>query len=362
MSTDLAKTGGGGGGGGAMVEVTTGRVIQEVQAAMTIAKRFPRDPTAAIERIRQACKRTGLAEQAVYQYPRGGKKVEGPSIRLAEAMAQNWGNLDFGIIELEQRDGESDVMAYCWDLETNTRQTKVFTVKHERHKKDGEISSLTDPRDIYEMVANQGARRVRACILGVIPGDIQDKALAQCRETLAGDSKEPIADRVQRMVAAFAEFGVTIAMLERRLGYKLSACDEHGLVGLRGIFTSLRDGMSTREDWFDVETAEAVADHQQQARKAREKQRGEHSPGKAREVEATEGIDDPLPSDVPETDSEVEEARTAVKIRSATAILPVETFMQEAAELEIDDAGMGRLAKLANEQKEKIRAKRGKQP
>ena len=141
-----------------MIDVAQTRQAQEVQAAMVIAKKFPRDETAAINRIIQSCKRTGLAEQAQYQYAKGGTKISGPSIRLAEAMAQGWGNIDFGIIELEQRQGESTVMAYAWDLETNTRQQKVFSVPH-AYKADGRIKHLNDPRDIYETVANQGARR-----------------------------------------------------------------------------------------------------------------------------------------------------------------------------------------------------------
>ena len=80
--------------------------------------------------------------------------VTGPSIRLAEVLAQNWGNLDFGIVELEQRFGESSMLAYAWDLETNTRQTKVFTVKHKRRARGADVS-LTDPRDIYEMTEEE---------------------------------------------------------------------------------------------------------------------------------------------------------------------------------------------------------------
>ena len=80
----------------------------------------------------------------MYEYPRGGTKVSGPSIRLAEAMAQNWGNIDFGITELEQKNGESQVMAYAWDLETNTRQVKIFSVPHVRGTKKGNVP-LTDP-------------------------------------------------------------------------------------------------------------------------------------------------------------------------------------------------------------------------
>jgi hypothetical protein len=57
------------------------------------------------------------------------------------------------------------------------------------------------------------------------------------------------------MSAAFAEFGVVVAMLERRLGHKLEATIEQELIGLRKIFVSLKDGMSKREDWFDVNAA-----------------------------------------------------------------------------------------------------------
>jgi len=159
-------------------EMVTTRQAQEVQAAMVIAKRFPRDEVEAFNRILKSCQRKTLAEQSMYEYPRGGQKVTGPSIRLAEALAQNWGNLDYGIVELEQNNGESQVMAYAWDLETNTRQSKIFSVPHIRATKHGN-KTLTDPRDIYEMVANQGARRLRACILGVIPGDVIDSAVEQ---------------------------------------------------------------------------------------------------------------------------------------------------------------------------------------
>ena len=107
----------------AAVAMSTTREAQEVQAAVFMAKRFPRDENFAIARIAQTCQRKGLAEKAIYSYPKGGQNVTGPSIRLAEAIAQSWGNIQSGVVELEQRPGESVCMSYCWDLETNTRDT-----------------------------------------------------------------------------------------------------------------------------------------------------------------------------------------------------------------------------------------------
>lgn len=236
----------------AMLDTQISRQAQEVQAAMIIAKRFPRDETAARQRILNACKRKGLAEEASYVFPRGGKQVTGPSIRLAEALAQAWGNVDFGIIELDQRLGESTVMSYAWDLETNTRATKVFTVKHQRSAR-GSINALEDPRDIYEMTANQGARRLRACILAVIPGDVVEEAERECDKTMAGKNPEPLIDRARKMVTAFADHGVTQEMIETRLGHKLEATIEQELVVLRKIFAAIRDGMGKREDYFNLQ-------------------------------------------------------------------------------------------------------------
>lgn len=218
---------------------------------MVIAKKFPRNEIQAIDSIKTACARVGLAELAMYSYPRGGQTVTGPSIRLAEVLAQAWGNIDYGIIELEQKDGESIMMAVAWDLQTNTRRSMVFTVPHER-KAGKEIKQLTDPRDIYEMTANQGARRLRSCILSIIPIDIQETAIAECEKTLKGANKEPLKDRVTNMVIAFKDnFGVTQEMLEKRLGHRSDAITEQEMVTLRKIYTSLKDGMSKREDWFD---------------------------------------------------------------------------------------------------------------
>jgi hypothetical protein len=235
-----------------LAQASSSREMEEVKGAIFLAKQFPRNVFQAEQRIMDACKRTSLAETAIYQFPKGGTKVTGPSIRLAEVVAQNWGNIDFGIKELEQRDGESQVMAYAWDLETNTRQTKVFTVKHSLHTKSG-IKKLTDPRDIYEMVANQGSRRVRACILGVIPGDVIENATNQCKQTLAGASDKPLKDRVAGMLKHFKEnYGVTQEMIEERFGYNVDSFTEIDLVNAKSIINSLKDGMAKADDFFET--------------------------------------------------------------------------------------------------------------
>jgi hypothetical protein len=228
------------------------KAIQEIQAALVIARANPRDQIKAVERIKTSCSRPGLASIAMYAYPKGGQMVTGPSIRLAEVLAQNWGNLDFGIRELSQDSKESVVESFCWDLETNVRQQKIFHVQHELRTKAGP-KKLTDPRDIYEHIANQGARRLRACILGIIPFDIVDYAVEVCEKTLKqANGSVPMIDRIQKMVLAFGELGVTSEMLEKRLGHKIEIVIEQELITLQKIYISIKDGFSRREDWFEL--------------------------------------------------------------------------------------------------------------
>ncbi len=231
------------------------RQAQEVQAAMVVAKKFPRDEAKSFTKIMKSCQRKGLAEQAEYTYPRGGTKVNGPSIRLAEVIAQGWGNLDYGIIELGQKAGSSEMMAYAWDLETNARVTKIFTVKHIRNTRNGNYA-LKDERDIYELTANFGARRVRACILSVVPGDLIDDAVQECRNTLKGSYTKPLADRVKEIVAIFeTEHMINTDQIEGYLGYAIKSMSENDYVRLQGVYRSLRDKMSGKEDFFKVTPA-----------------------------------------------------------------------------------------------------------
>lgn len=226
------------------------RQAQEVQAAMVIAKKFPRDEWESTERIRRACQRKSLASQAVYSYPRGGQNVTGPSIRLAEALAKNWGNIDYGVIELDKKDGSSEMMAYAWDLETNTRVTKIFTVDHTRDTKKGRVK-LTDDRDIYEATANFGARRMRACILGVIPGDVVDMAVEECKKTASAGDGRPMQERITQMLTVFkTEFSVSKEQIEEYVGRPAGTYGTDEIILLQGVYKAIKDGQATVESYF----------------------------------------------------------------------------------------------------------------
>lgn len=230
------------------------RATQEVQAALVIAKRFPRDEVKAIAKITAACQRKELAAEAEYEYSRGGTKITGPTIDLLRAIANRWGNVEFGWTEVERRDGQSLVRCSAWDMESNGKAFRSFIVKHWRDTQSGGYP-LTDERDIYELLANMSARRVRACLEEVIDADVVTKAIDVCRETLRKGHTTPLRDRVAKMLVEFNALGVTQTMIETRLGNKLDSVSENQLASLRRVWKALQDGVGRREDYFKPEMA-----------------------------------------------------------------------------------------------------------
>ena len=235
------------------VAIESSRAVAEAQGKLLIAKRFPRDEIAAYNRVAQACQRKGIAEKAFYSYNRGGSTVSGPTIRFAEELARCWGNIDYGIKELSQDDGKSEMQAYAWDLETNAQSVQNFTNPHIREVK-GQAKVLTSQRDIYEINANMGARRLRSRILAILPTDLVDMAIAECRKTIAGINDEPLIDRVKKMVVAFGKIGVTQEQIEKRLKRKIDTMTADDFVDYTGIYNAIKNGESKIADWFEAET------------------------------------------------------------------------------------------------------------
>ena len=228
------------------------RAIQQVQGQLILAKKFPRDETAAYASIVNACRRYGLAEVAAYQFPRGKKKVTGPSIRMAEMLAQYWENMEYGWEEIERHNGYSKCMSFCWDMQRNLRKVVKFEVEHQ-FKVGTELKKLTDPRDIYEYCANQAARRMRACILALIPGDIVEAALVECKKTLAkGDGTQTLDDRIRTTVLRFSDVGVTQQMIEKYIGHEIAVMTGEEIADLIPIYRVIADGQKKRTDFFIV--------------------------------------------------------------------------------------------------------------
>lgn len=235
-------------------------VTYEVKAQVIIAKEYPRDRRVSVDEILKECARPDFADAAVYSYPRGKEMVTGPSIRLAEQMANAWGNNKFGWEMLDRKRGEngrgySVVRCSAWDLEKNVFINRQFTVEHWRQTKSGGYA-LTDDRDIYELEANMAARRLRACILQMIPGEVTAVAVNACRKTSSTGLAKAMEDPRQRSVIitqtakVYEKMGIKQNDLEEFLNTRVDDWNADHMLRLKELKNSLDDGISNIAEVF----------------------------------------------------------------------------------------------------------------
>jgi hypothetical protein len=206
---------------GQSTAVEQSRAVAEVQAAIYVARQFPREVGRSRTAMQAACGSMALAEKSRFRFPRAGGAVEGSTIHLAKALAQTWGNIQYGVTEMRRDDEyrQSEMQAWAWDVEANTRHVLTFIVPHAKFVK-GKVEALIDLRDIYENNANNGARRLREAIFAVIPDWFIEEAEDLCRETLAKGDGKPLEQRIEGAIAVFRALGVSEARLEQKLGRK----------------------------------------------------------------------------------------------------------------------------------------------
>jgi hypothetical protein len=94
---------------------------------------------------------------------------------------------------------------------------------------------------------------LRSRILAILPTDLVDMAINECKKTLAGNNDEPLIDRVKKMVVAFGKIGVTQEQIEKRLGRKVDTMTIDDFTDYIGIYNAIKQGESKIAEWFEAE-------------------------------------------------------------------------------------------------------------
>lgn len=260
------------------------RAAAEVQMMVYLARQYPRDEDQARDRMLRACSRLELADDAFYAYPRGNETVTGMTVVAAVELATCWGNIDYGLTEMRRDDvyGQSEMLAYAWDMETNVRHAHTFIVQHVRSTKKGSYK-LTDPRDVYELNTNDGSRRMRESIFKTLPRWYRVEAEKALRATLLKEiGAESIAEGREKAIAFFrGEFGVGRGQLEFKLRKPVDKWKANELIELRILGQSIKRRQLRLEEAFPsakVTSEELAADAQapKAARPAPQRGAAEH--------------------------------------------------------------------------------------
>lgn len=224
----------------------------EVEGAIIIAKKFPRDEDRAYQKLMRSCQRPTFADNASYAFPRGGVTITGPSAPFAREMARIWGNIEYGLLVVRDDEETRQIRGWAWDKETNA---KVFAedsfAKLIYRKKDGWIKP--DERDLRELTNRRGAILIRNCILSLIPSDFIDDAQKQCLKTLRTEAAQDPDKMRKNLIMAFNNFNISVEMLERKLGHPIKECTSDEIVELRQIWQSITEGNSKWSDYTKAE-------------------------------------------------------------------------------------------------------------
>jgi len=237
-----------------------------IEARYVMALRRPRDLDGVRIRLLAECRRKGFADAAIYSKPVGGKHIEGPSVRFAEAAIRCMGNILPETATIYDDASKRIVRQSVTDLESNVTYTKDIMIEKvvERSSlKDGQtaISERTNStgKKTYLVTATEDAlltkegafvsKAVRTLALRILPGDILDECMDLCRATLKDQAaKDPAGER-KKLADVFASLGVQPEALKSYLGHALDACTPTELVELRKVYSTLRDGETS---WQDV--------------------------------------------------------------------------------------------------------------
>lgn len=230
------------------------RAVAEVAAAVRVAQDNPRDTSRAVEQMREVCGRLAVAERAFYSVPNRGS---GLSVHIARELARIWGNADYGVRELARDDdkGESEMQAWAWDVETNTRSTRSFIVPHAKSTKQGR-KPLVDLNDIYLNNQNVGARAVRECIFSILPGWLTSEAQTILNQTLQRGDGASIEQRREGAVEKFRELNINEKQLVEHLGKDKGHWSAGDLANLTRAYVSITQDGIPAVDFFPEKAVE----------------------------------------------------------------------------------------------------------
>lgn len=244
-----------------------------VEAKYTMAIMRPRSVDNARVKTLQACSRPKFAEAAKWSKPQGGKRIEGPSIRLAEELARNFGNIDITSSTLVDDPVKRIIQVEAKDLESNLTVGHPITIAKTVERRDhggrlvlgerlnsgGEKVYIVEATEdeLLNKINAQTSKAIRVLVLRLIPGDIVEEALAACAKTIKDRVTADPGAAKKALVDAFAAVGIMPKELEAYLGHDLAQLQPAEVEDLRGIYAAVRDGEAKWSDFVNQRGTES---------------------------------------------------------------------------------------------------------
>lgn len=230
------------------IEVFETDTRTNIDIQVATAKRFPRNIPNVLENILHYAKMDKeIAENCFYAIKRDGKVIRGASIRLAELIANCYGNIRT-VARIINNDGKTvTAQGICWDLQNNV----AYSVEVIRKITNKEGKTFSE--DMQVVTSNAAcAIAMRNAIFKCIPMAITSNVQQEIKKVMMGQEKDFNTIR-KNAVEYFEKQGVglksILTLFEKNTLQELTTDD---VFDLRGIATAIKEGDTTIEQVFSI--------------------------------------------------------------------------------------------------------------
>jgi hypothetical protein len=218
----------------------------EIDTQIATAKAFPRSIRDFMLKAESlATVNEDVAASCNYAVPRGGKNIEGPSVRFAEIVVSAYGNIRAGARVIDNDGKWITAQGICHDLEANNSVT--VEVKRKITGKDGR----TFNEDMQTLTGNAAcAIAYRNAIYKVIPAALVEGIYEKTKEVARGKAETMVARR-DKALAYSKTLGITHEEICSVLGIKnVDDIDLDKLATFRGYLQAIKNAESTIDEIF----------------------------------------------------------------------------------------------------------------
>jgi len=235
----------------------------ELDVQINTAKAYPRSIQRFVEYATSLVTMDeATAQSCFYCLPRKDKdgvrkEIKGGSIRLAEIIANSWGNIH-AATRIVENDGQHITAEACaWDLENNVKITVQNKVSIQFGGKDGK-KPYTANTDMQTMLSNAAcAKALRNAIFKVVPQALVNRILDTAMKFAIGDQKT-INSKVAEVFDKLTKMGMAKdKILEYYERATLSDITSDDLKSLIGVGTAIKEGYIKPDEVFEMEKEES---------------------------------------------------------------------------------------------------------
>jgi hypothetical protein len=245
----------------------------EIDIAIATARKYSMHSPDKLVKVKQdmiayATLDQETAEGCFYSLPRGGKTIQGPSIRLAEIAVVCYGNLRAATRVINTVLGTDDphvvVQSVVMDMERNI----TIGIEKRRRIVKKKSKDRIDEDDINLATNACSAIAFRDSVFKIIPGALIKPVYEQAKQVAIGDAKT-LGQRRAKCLETFGKMGITaervLLKIEKKNVEEITIEDLEMLLGLRN---AIKEGEVSLDEAFPVipkedKTKPAATGHQQ---------------------------------------------------------------------------------------------------